>query len=230
MPAIPAGPAALDIGKAQTSLLREQVVETIRAAIIDMRLSPGQRITERQVVESSGVSRATAREALRHLAAEGLVTTIPQRGIVVAAPDPVEARDIYEVRAVLEGLAGRLCARNATEEQLGALRDSLVAVEHVLQDGDATQRDRLDAKAGFFDCLFAGADNPTLMALLGPLRAKITVLRATSMARPGRDMAALREIRSIVAAVESRNEDAAFAACTYHVKAAADAALSALAE
>ena len=66
--------------------LREQVLELLRDDIVEQRLEPGHRLIERELVEQIGVSRTTIREVLRQLAAEGLVTTIPQKGAVVAAP------------------------------------------------------------------------------------------------------------------------------------------------
>ena len=94
--------------------LREQVSDLLRREIVEMRLRPGQRLVERELIKQIGVSRTTIREALRELAAEGLVTTIPQKGAIVAIPSPKEAAEVYEVRALLEGLAAREFARNAS--------------------------------------------------------------------------------------------------------------------
>ena len=66
--------------------VREQVLEQLRQAIVEMRLKPEQRLVERELIEQTGVSRTTIREVLRQLAAEGLVTTIPHKGTVVASP------------------------------------------------------------------------------------------------------------------------------------------------
>src|ERR687891_466384 len=66
--------------------LREQVLDLLRREIVEMRLRPGQRLVERELIQRIGVSRTTIREALRELAAEGLVTTIPQKGAIVAGP------------------------------------------------------------------------------------------------------------------------------------------------
>src|SRR5512146_1240513 len=95
--------------------LREQVSDLLRREIVSMRLQPGQRLVERELIERIGVSRTTVREALRELAAEGLVTTIPQKGAIVAIPSPKEAAEVYEVRALLEGLAASEFATNADE-------------------------------------------------------------------------------------------------------------------
>src|SRR6188768_4396301 len=84
--------------------LREQVIGALRAAILDFRLAPGQRLVERELIEQLGVSRTTVREALRELTSEGLVTVVPQKGAVVATPTLEDAIDLYDVRAALESL------------------------------------------------------------------------------------------------------------------------------
>jgi DNA-binding GntR family transcriptional regulator len=218
----------LGVDKVRPSLLREQVVDLLHEAIREMRLVPGERITERQLVESTGVSRATAREALRHLAAEGFAIAVPQRGVVVASPSRKEVMDIYQVRAVLEGLAGRLCARRATKADVVLLRERLVALQAVLLDDSASTVDRLAAKASFYNVLFTIADNTTLVAALAPLQAKITFLRATSMAQPGRGALAAKEVKAIVDAIARRDETAAFDACVRHVERAAETVMQAL--
>jgi DNA-binding GntR family transcriptional regulator len=63
--------------------LREQVINGRRTAILDFELQPGQRLVERELIEQTGVSRATIREALRELTAEGLVVMVPQKGAMV---------------------------------------------------------------------------------------------------------------------------------------------------
>ena len=108
--------------------LRTQVSDILRREIVEMRLHPGQRLVERELIERIGVSRTTIREALRELASEGLVTTIPQKGAIVAIPSPKEAAEVYEVRALLEGLAAREFVDNATELHLEALRQAMSQV------------------------------------------------------------------------------------------------------
>ena len=88
--------------------IRSRVLDNLRQAILERKLAPGQRLIERELVELTGVSRTSIREALRELAAEGLVTTIPNKGTVVATVTAEEARQLYQVRSALEGLAGAL--------------------------------------------------------------------------------------------------------------------------
>src|SRR5260370_8195304 len=82
--------------------LREKTTQVLREAILNLHFRPGQKLVERALCEGTGVSRTCIREALRHLEAEGLVSRLPNRGIIVAEVTPDETRQIYETRAVLE--------------------------------------------------------------------------------------------------------------------------------
>lgn len=208
--------------------LREQVLELLRQAIVEQRLQPGDRLIERELVERVGVSRTTIREVLRQLDAEGLVTTIPQKGVVVAAPTPTEAAELYEVRSALEALAGRLFVERASDDQVAALRSAFGEVERVThEDGDI--HEMLQAKRRFYTVLLAGSGNGAIDSILSGLQARVGVLRTTSLSQPGRPARAVSEIRAIVEAVEARDADAAACACAHHVEQAARAGLSALA-
>lgn len=211
----------------QVSLLREQVSDLLRQAIVEMRLVPGQRLIERELVESLGVSRATVREAIRQLAAEGLVTTIPQRGAVVAAPTLKEAEELYEIRAMLEGLAGRQFVERSSEAQVKALRRAFEGIRRVATSTGETWA-MLQAKDRFYEALFAGAANDTAREVLGGLQARITVLRATSMSQDGRVRSTVEEIGRIVEAIEAQDPAAAEQACADHVRAAGRVVFEAL--
>jgi DNA-binding GntR family transcriptional regulator len=210
--------------------LREQVLDVLRQAILDFRLKPGQRLIERELIEQTGVSRTTIREVLRQLAAEGLVTTIPQKGAIVVVPSAQEAADLYEVRAALEALAGRRFVRHASAAQLKALRKSLQDIERIAKRKDPDVQALLQAKDEFYDVLFEGAGNAAIRDTLGGLQARIRFLRAMSLSQPNRTAGTVEEIRSIVKAAEARDEDAMAQACAHHVNQAARSGLSGLVE
>lgn len=213
-------------GPPKATLIRQQVTDAIREAIVQMRLMPGDRLVERELMEWSGVSRATVRESIRQLEADRLVKTSPQRGAEVCAPTPQEAAELYEIRAVLEGLAGRQCAQNATPAQVKTLRKTYEMMRKI---ADGNHRNTMvQAKAQFYEALFAGAANETVKEILTGLQARVTVLRAISMAQPGRLGDTVDEVRQIVEAVEARDADAAARACEAHVRAAGAVALGAL--
>jgi DNA-binding GntR family transcriptional regulator len=208
------------------ALIRSQVLENLRQAIIDRRLAPGQRLIERELVELTGVSRTSVREALRELAAEGLVTAIPNKGTVVTSVSAEEARQLYQVRSALEGLAGRLFVQHATAAHRKALGRAMERVERQAAKGLPI----LAAKDAFYDVLFEGGGNEALRAVVGSLHARVSVLRSLSLTVPGRLEHSLAELRAIVAAVQAGDADAAAAACSRHVEEAGRAGLQALSE
>jgi DNA-binding GntR family transcriptional regulator len=208
------------------ALIRSQVLENLRQAILDRRLAPGQRLIERELVELTGVSRTSVREALRELAAEGLVTAIPNKGTVVTSVSAKEAQQLYQVRSVLEGLAGRLFVENAGAAQQKALVRAFERIERQAAKGAAM----LAAKDAFYEVLFSGGGNDALRSVVGSLHARVSVLRSLSLSVPGRLEHSVKELRAIVDAVLANDADAAAAACARHVEEAGRAGLLALSE
>ena len=101
-----------------------EAAELIRAAILDGRLQPGERLKEEQLAREFGVSRTPVREALLFLEAEGAVVLQPNRGATVRRYTTAEIRDAYELRALLEGHAARRAAQGITPEALVELAES----------------------------------------------------------------------------------------------------------
>lgn len=206
--------------------VRAQVLDNLRQAIVQRQLAPGQRLIERELIELTGVSRTSIREALRELAAEGLVTAIPNKGTVVTSVSAEEARQLYEVRSALEGMAGRLFALNASPAQRTALMRALNRVERLAEKNAPI----LAAKDAFYDVLFEGGGNEALRGVVAGLHARVSVLRSLSLSVPGRTGHTLAELRAIVEAAVAGDADAAAAACSRHVEEAGRTALTALRE
>ena len=207
--------------------IRAQVLDNLRQAILDGRFAPGQRLIERELVELTGVSRTSIREALRELAAEGLVTTIPNKGTVVATLSAEDARQLYQVRSVLEGLAGKLFVENATPAQRRALARQLAAIDRLA----ARDASILEAKDRFYDILFVGGGNVALHQTAASLHARVRALRSLSLSVPGRARKTVAELHEIIEAIDSDDAEKAARACRRHVAnagAAVTRALSAL--
>src|SRR5579862_791063 len=208
--------------------LRDQVLEIVRGAILDFRYKPGQRLIERELIEQIGVSRTTIREVLRELDAEGLVTTIPQKGAIVVVPTAEEAADLYDVRGSLEALAARRFVERANGEQLVALRRAVEDFGRAVEQGADTLT-LLQSKDAVYDVLLDGAGSAAIRSILGGLQARVRMLRFTSLSQPGRPAVAVREMRALCDAVEARDGDAAAAACVSHLAQAARAGIDAVA-
>jgi len=208
--------------------LRQQVIEGLRSCITDLTFKPGDRLVERELCEMLGVSRTLVREALSQLVAEGLVHNIPHKGPIVATIGQAEARGLYEVRAELEGLAGRRFTQRATPAQRAELA---AALEQLGQLGpNAPILDFLKTKSGFYDVLLAGADNPVLTEMLRMIHTRVMMLRATTLSQPDRLKQSYEEIAAIVDAVERNDQEGAALACRHHVQQAERLAIQALAE
>jgi GntR family transcriptional regulator, trigonelline degradation regulator len=191
--------------------LRQQVLDGLRQAIIEGRLAPGARLIERELTEMMGVSRTVIREALRQLETEGLVAIIPNKGPVVRELTLGEAKDLYHIRAVLEGLAARLFVENADAARVRTLAQALDVVVEAYAGGDAQRI--LETKNRFYDVLFEGAGSETLSSMLNTLHARIWRWRALGLSHPGRSPErseeSVRNLRAMLATIRKRDADAA---------------------
>jgi DNA-binding GntR family transcriptional regulator len=204
--------------------VRSRVAQKLREAIMSGTLKPGQRLVERELCEMTGVSRPSIREALRLLEADGLVTTVPHRGPVVSTISLDEAKQLYAARAVLEGFAGRECARLRDPAVVRRIGDALARLKAAFADADLMTA--LEAKTEFYAALIGGCQNTFVERMLRPLHDRITLLRITSMSQPKRINKSLREVTAIWRAIQNGDPELAEQCCVDHVKAAAVAALS----
>jgi DNA-binding GntR family transcriptional regulator len=203
--------------------IRAMVAQKLREAIMSGTLKPGQRLVERKLCEMTGVSRPSIREALRLLEADGLVNTVPHRGPMVSTISLEEAKQLYAARAVLEGFAGRECARLRDPAVARRIGEALGRLKAAFARSDMVAA--LEAKTDFYAALIGGCRNSFIERMLKPLHDRITLLRITSMAQPKRINRSLREVTAIWRAIQSGDEDLAERCCVDHVKAAAVAAL-----
>jgi GntR family transcriptional regulator, trigonelline degradation regulator len=208
--------------------LKKQVVESLRTAIFDRRFSPGDRLVERELCEMLDVSRTLLREALSQLEAEGVVQIIPHRGPIVAVYTAEDAKSIYEVRAALEEMAGRCFVERATESECKALETAFAEMKRSCTS--KLGADHLTVKTKFYAALTTGAHNPVLVEMLRLIHGRVSMLRATTLAQPGRLAASLAELGNIVKTIKARDAEAAARACRLHVENAGVIAITILAE
>jgi DNA-binding GntR family transcriptional regulator len=207
------------VGRAAAPV-REQVAAMLRKAILDFDLKPGQRLVERELIEKIGVSRTTIREVLRELASEGLVSVVPQKGAMVAELSADESADLYEARLALEILVVRRFVERATDEQVAELTARAEEFAAVVDRGGDIRK-MLAAKDSLYTTLTTGAGSDALAQILDGLRARVRVLRATSLSEEGRPAEVVAEIRALVEAIGIRDAAAAADACADHVRSTA---------
>lgn len=196
--------------------LRQQVVDMLRAEIVSGAMAPGQRLVERELCEQTQVSRTSVREALRQLESEGFVESRPNKGIFVASLSSTAAREIYQVRAVLEGLAAQLFCEHATDLQRKRLNKAFEEIRGATEAGAAPKV--LSAKSRYYEIILEGAHNDMLRQMLGNLNARVMILRTLTLGQPGRIKESFAEMKAIHAALEARNASLAFEACAAHVR------------
>jgi DNA-binding GntR family transcriptional regulator len=211
----------MDLRVSPRTVLSE-TTEKLRKAIMSGYFKPGGRLVEADLCREMRVSRTSVREALRRLEAEKLVTIVPNKGPSVALIGWTEAKDIYDVRALLEGEAAALFAARGTAEEFVKLRKALDDLDRAVSKRDPIER--LRAKGAIYDVILFGCRNELIRELLEGLFARITFLRGRSMSRPGRIAHTQRELRRMYLAILKRKPEAARRAAVEHVRAACRAA------
>ncbi|HEY7477703.1 MAG TPA: GntR family transcriptional regulator [Actinomycetota bacterium] len=183
------------------------VWEELRDAIIELRLRPGEPLREVALAEQLGVSKTPLREAFARLEQEGLVETTSFKGAVVTSYSERDLREIYELRALLEGAAARTAAERADERTLTALREVVDRSRRLRDAGDLTG---LAGLLGRFDLIvYDQVENERIGALIANLQAHLARIGRLTESIPGRVEASVEEHAAIVEAIVARDPDGA---------------------
>ena len=186
-----------------TRSLSDRAAEHIRDLIIEGHLEPASRIDEAGLIAAMGISRTPFREALRTLAAEGLVELRPSRGAVVRKLGAAEVFSMLEVLAHLERLAGQLACARASDAEIEALLDI-----HARMAALHAARDRMPyykLNQSFHTGLTEAAGNPTLAETQGRLQARLKRIRFIGNRRPEYWDAAMAEHAAMAGALRGRD-------------------------
>jgi DNA-binding GntR family transcriptional regulator len=183
------------------SALYEQVAERLRGRILTHTLSPGSWIDEQALAAEYGISRTPLREALKVLAAEGLVTMKLRRGAYVTEVSERDLVEVFHLLALLESDAAAAVAIEATEAELAELQTLHEHLESTVDDRDAFFR----ANEQFHIRLLQIADNRWRLQLVNDLRKVMKLNRHHSLFKQGRLEASLAEHRHIMAALQARD-------------------------
>jgi DNA-binding GntR family transcriptional regulator len=184
---------------ARTPTAQDRAAATLRAAILDGELRPGQRVNQEAWAERARVSLIPVREALRALAGEGLVTYRPRRGYAVTELDLAELEDVYRLRRLLETDAIRRGVGRATATDLRVLEAAADGCSEAAASGDVAGQ--LAANRRFHDRLHGLAGSRTAVRLIDVLWDSTEAYRALYYVLPGEAAAADRAHRAIIAAV-----------------------------
>lgn len=183
---------------------------------IDMGIyKPGDRLVESDLADRFGVSRTPIREALQRLETQSLLAR-DGRSLIVASLDHNQMAELYVVRRELEGLAARLAARHANEEEIAVLRSMVTADDALVNDPAALAR----ANRRFHKQIHLASHNRYLVQQLDLVHRTMALMSTTSLAAQGRGEIAQSEHDGIVSAIEARDEAGAEKALQDHISVA----------
>jgi DNA-binding GntR family transcriptional regulator len=215
-----------DLTVVKTVSLTNALERQIERLIVEGELAPGERLNEIQLASRFGTSRGPLREATRSLEAKGFVEVIRNRGVFVRQLSIEEALEVYDVRAALFGLAGRLLAQKMNDELLTKLNRQLDGMEAAAAKSDFETYYPLNLE--FHRTIVESAGNKSLLAEYLRFVKKMHLFRAKSLVQGGGLAVSNREHREMVDALASGDVERAHATHWRHVERAKARLLAAL--
>lgn len=207
-------PVALTVAQLQSHSLSGVVQHEIERAILTGELPAGTRLNENALATKLGVSRGPIREACRALAEIGLVRLVPNRGVFIQHMDQNDANEVYDLRAGLVALAGRLLAPKITDAEIARLKGLLQTMERAAAASDFASFARLNLD--FHDFIVSAAGNLRLTRTYRALVKEFQLFRMHGPQSEGlRD--SYQEHCAIVAALEARDPAASYEIAFAHV-------------
>lgn len=201
--------------------LYEEVAERLRQRIFNRELTPGSWIDELKIAEELGISRTPLREALKVLAAEGLVTMKVRRGAYVTESSVKDLADVYHLLALLETDAAETVARSATDAQLEELSALHAELEQAIDHAERF----FALNESFHLRLLELADNKWRLQMVQDLRKVMKLHRQHSLQKAGRLQESLAEHRALMAALTARDARRTARCMQAHFRGGLDAAI-----
>ena len=184
-------------------VLHQEVAVRLRQRIVEGQLAPGAKLNERELAEALNVSRTPLREAIKMLAAEGLVELLPNRGAVVAQMSEQDVSDTFEVIAGLEGQSGELAAQRISETELAEIRALHFEMMAAWTRRDLPTYYRINAQ--IHTLINAAARNPVLAQTWRNVNARLQALRFRSNFDEAKWKRAVKEHERMVELLAARD-------------------------
>lgn len=194
--------------------LRDVVFDSLREAILDGKLKPGQRLMEVQLADQLGVSRTPVREAIRKLELEGIVVMLPRKGAYVANMSLKDIMEVLEIRSSLEGLAAFLAAERINDEDLANLK----RIAKELEQTELNIEDLLKKDVEFHECIFKATNNKRLHQLINSLWEQVYRFRLSYLSDYDALQSIVEEHKMIVEAIEKGDSELARKCATEHIE------------
>lgn len=204
-------------------VLHQEVAVRLRQRIVEGQLAPGAKLNERELAELLNVSRTPLREAIKMLAAEGLVELLPNRGAVVAQMSAQDVADTFEVISGLEGQSGELAAQRITEAELAEIRALHYEMMAAYTRRDLPTYYRLNAQ--IHTQINAAARNPVLAQTWRTVNARLQALRFRSNFDEAKWKRAVKEHERMVELLAERDSAGLRALLAEHLMHKRDAVL-----
>jgi DNA-binding GntR family transcriptional regulator len=215
-------------GRHDRRKVTDWVYAELKAAIVGLRLPPGEPLREATLAEQLGVSKTPIREALSRLEQDGLVVTASFKGAVVTSYSRQDLLEIYELRELLEAAAARTAAESMSKRQRVRL-DRLVAAARRLR-GSADEAALAALISEFDDVLVEHVRNSRILALMANLRAHLTRIEHLTTGIPGRVEASAYEHEQIIEAIAAHDPALAEQRTREHIRSVCADRLRALGE
>lgn len=195
--------------------LRGQVFDKIRSDILNGKYKRGEELVESSIGKELGISRTPVREAIRQLELEGLVQLVPNKGAFVTGISEKDVRDIYLIRARLEGLAARMAAKNITPELLDTMEETVVLSEYHAKKEHYEQVCEMDSK--FHKLLYKASGSRILEHTLTDFHQYVQRVRMASIMKKRRMEKSNDEHDAILTAIREHDEEKAELVATRHI-------------
>jgi DNA-binding GntR family transcriptional regulator len=195
-----------DIITIPRATLHEQVAYRLRELLVEGHIPPGAKLNERELAERLSVSRTPLREAIKMLAAEGLVELLPNRGAVAVSLSEQDVLDTFEMMAGLEGISGELAAQRITDAELAEIKALHYEMLAAHTRCDLSGYYRLNAQ--IHQAINRAAKNPVLQATYTQVNARLQALRFRSNQDEAKWKNAVQEHAEMVDALARRDSAA----------------------
>ena len=183
--------------------LHDQVAARLRTMLIEGHIAPGAKLNERELCLQLRVSRTPLREAIKLLAAEGLVDLLPNRGAVAVKLTEADVLNTFEVLAMLEGMSGELAAKRITDEELAEVRALHYEMMACFARRDLSGYYRINAR--IHSAINDAAKNPVLTSTYRSINARVQSLRFRTNQDEGKWGAAVAEHGRMIDALAARD-------------------------
>jgi DNA-binding GntR family transcriptional regulator len=183
--------------------LHEQVAQRLRQMLVENQIAPGAKLNERELSEVLQVSRTPLREAIKMLAAEGLVELLPNRGAIALALDEADVLNTFEVMAGLEAMSGELAAQRITEAELAEIQAMHFEMMAAYTRRDLSNYYRLNAL--IHQAINQAAKNPVLSVTYNQVNARLQALRFRSNQDEEKWKRAMAEHDRMIEALRARD-------------------------